>query len=74
VLVGAVLIIAGLLASLRVRRRRFWLRAVPASADDPDRRTVVTAAGLARSDADGFTDELAELVSQIGRPSEAEGS
>jgi cytochrome c biogenesis protein len=75
VLVGAVLIIAGLLASLRVRRRRFWLRAVPAADGDPDRRTVVTAAGLARSDADRFADELDTLVSQIGRPSPgAEGT
>ncbi len=72
VLVGAVLIIAGLLGSLRVRRRRFWLRAVPAAADDPDRRTVVTAAGLARSDAEGFADELEELASQLGRRTAAQ--
>lgn len=65
-LVGAILVIAGLLASLRVRRRRFWVRAVPASDGDPDRRTVVTAAGLARSDGDGFADELGDLVAQIG--------
>jgi cytochrome c biogenesis protein len=75
VLIGAVLIIAGLLASLRVRRRRFWLRAVPAAAGDADRRTFVAAACLARSDTDGFADELDTLVSQIGRPpSGAEGS
>jgi len=79
VLVGAVLIIAGLLASLRVRRRRFWLRAIPAAAGDTDRRTVVTAAGLARSDADGFADELETLLAQIGvqggrPPSGAEGT
>ncbi len=62
---GAVLVIAGLVASLRVRRRRFWLRAVPAAAEDPDRRTVVMAAGLARSDADGFSSELEDLVGRI---------
>lgn len=64
-LAGAILVIAGLLASLRVRRRRFWLRAVPASAAHSDGRTVVTAAGLARSDADDFTSELEDLVARL---------
>jgi cytochrome c biogenesis protein len=67
-LIAAVLIIAGLLGSLRVRRRRFWLRAVPAPDGDNGGRTVVTAAGLARSDVGGFVDELDDLVGQIGRP------
>jgi cytochrome c biogenesis protein len=64
-LAGAILVIAGLLASLRVRRRRFWLRAVPAAAGDGGGRTVVMAAGLARSDADGFYSELEDLVGRI---------
>jgi cytochrome c biogenesis protein len=68
VLVAAVLIIAGLLGSLRVRRRRFWVRAVPPPSGDSSGRTVVTAAGLARSDVGGFVDELDDLVTQIGRP------
>jgi cytochrome c biogenesis protein len=73
VLIAAVLIIAGLLGSLRVRRRRFWLRAVPAPVAVPPvegpghRRTVVTAAGLARTDVGGFVEELDDLVGQIGR-------
>jgi cytochrome c biogenesis protein len=67
-LIAAVLIIAGLLGSLRVRRRRFWVRAVPAPDDGEPGRTVVTAAGLARSDVGGFVDELDDLVAQIGRP------
>ncbi|HWA67460.1 MAG TPA: cytochrome c biogenesis protein ResB [Mycobacteriales bacterium] len=68
-LAGAILVIAGLLASLRVRRRRFWLRAIPAASDDPDGRTVVMAAGLARSDVDGFNGELEDLVGRIaGEP------
>jgi cytochrome c biogenesis protein len=70
VLVAAVLIIAGLLGSLRVRRRRFWLRASPAADGPSDRRTVVTAAGLARTDVGGFVEELDDLVGQIGRPQE----
>jgi cytochrome c biogenesis protein len=68
VLAAAVLIVAGLLGSLRVRRRRFWIRAVPAPAGNDDGRTVVSAAGLARSDVGGFVDELDDLVGQIGRP------
>jgi cytochrome c biogenesis protein len=70
-LIAAVLIIAGLLGSLRVRRRRFWVRAVPAvpaPGGEDGGRTVVTAAGLARSDVGGFVDELDDLVAQIGRP------
>jgi cytochrome c biogenesis protein len=64
-LVGAILVIAGLLASLRVRRRRFWLRAIPAASGDGPRRTVVMAAGLARSDVEGFSGELEDLVGRI---------
>jgi cytochrome c biogenesis protein len=68
VLVAAVLIVVGLIGSLRVRRRRFWVRAVPAPAGEAAGRTVVTAAGLARSDVGGFVEELDDLVGQIGRP------
>jgi cytochrome c biogenesis protein len=68
VLVAAVLIVIGLIGSLRVRRRRFWVRAVPATAGDGRPRTVVTAAGLARSDVGGFVEELDDLVGQIGPP------
>jgi cytochrome c biogenesis protein len=65
VLVGAILVIAGLLASLRVRRRRFWLRATPVDSPDGSRRTVVTAGGLARSDADGNAVEFDRLVRRL---------
>jgi cytochrome c biogenesis protein len=68
VLVAAVLIIAGLLGSLRVRRRRFWIRAVPADNAERPGATVVTAAGLARSDVGGFVHELDDLVADIGPP------
>ena len=65
VLIAAVLIVAGLLGSLRVRRRRFWLRAVPVPASDgsASRRTVVTAAGLARNDAGGFVERSSAIWS-----------
>ena len=64
-LAGAILVIAGLLASLRIRRRRFWLRAVPAANGENGGRTVVMAAGLARGEADNFSDELEDLVGRI---------
>jgi cytochrome c biogenesis protein len=64
-LIGAILVIAGLLASLRVRRRRFWLRAVPAAPGGAGGRTVVMAAGLARGEADDFSSELEDLVGRI---------
>ncbi|HEX3907905.1 MAG TPA: cytochrome c biogenesis protein ResB [Mycobacteriales bacterium] len=75
VLIAAILIVAGLIGSLFVRRRRFWLRAVPVPASDgsTSRRTVVTAAGLGRNDAEGFAAELRDLVARLGR-TEAEGS
>lgn len=64
VLVAAGFIVAGLLLSLRVRRRRLWLRARPAAASSPA-ATVVEAGGLARSDADGFTAEFNRLVERL---------
>jgi cytochrome c biogenesis protein len=65
VLIAAVLVLAGLVASLTVRRRRFWLRAVPAVELDADRRTVVHAAGLARNDPEGMGRELDALVQRM---------
>jgi cytochrome c biogenesis protein len=65
VLVAAVLVVAGLLVSLRVRRRRLWVRAVPVTEADGSRRTVVEAAGLARNDAEAFTQEFDSLVQRM---------
>jgi cytochrome c biogenesis protein len=77
VLVAAVFIVIGLLSSLWVRRRRLWVRAVPLGADvepapatgsnsaEPRRRTVVTAGGLARTDADGFATEFESLLRRM---------
>jgi len=51
--------LAGLILSFLVRRRRVFVRAVPAA----DGRTTVTFGGLARSDAaGGFESEFAELA------------
>ena len=66
-LVAAVLIVAGLLLSLRVRRRRMWVRAAPdlAGGDDTSRRTVVEVGGLARSDAETFAEEFGEITGEL---------
>jgi cytochrome c biogenesis protein len=63
-LAAALLALAGLMASLFVRRRRVWVKAV----DDGAGRTLVEAAGLARTEGeggDGLADELRELVAEI---------
>ena len=65
VLVAGVLVIVGLLTSLRVRRRRFWLRAVPVVEPNGSRRTVVQAAGLPRSDAETFRQEFHDLAQRM---------
>ncbi|GAA1479651.1 cytochrome c biogenesis protein ResB [Gordonia sinesedis] len=69
VLVSSIAMLAGLLVSLLVRRRRIWVRLVPVPAagsvgtsaghdatskNDGERRTVVEIAGLARTDQAGW--------------------
>jgi len=58
-LVAASLMVIGLLLSLRVRRRRLWVRALPGTSAG---RTVVEVGGLARSDAERFREEFDRLV------------
>jgi cytochrome c biogenesis protein len=75
-LVCGILSLAGLLLSFLVRRRRVFVRAVPAEGSTDDSaadgaatggaRSVITVGGLARTDASGgFEDEFAELVAQL---------
>ena len=67
-LVAAILIVLGLILSLRIRRRRFWVRARTSD----DGRTVVEAGGLARTDPEQFAEEFAALTGRLqlatGRP------
>jgi cytochrome c biogenesis protein len=72
VLVAFAFLLAGLLLSLSVRRRRFWVRIRPASPaadpsaeEDGSRRTVVEFGGLARTEAGGFANEFARLVDRL---------
>jgi cytochrome c biogenesis protein len=65
---AAIAMIAGLLCSLWVRRRRVWVRVHPADPGPTGQtagRTVVEAGGLARTDADGFAEEFADLVAAM---------
>ncbi|MFW0786015.1 cytochrome c biogenesis protein ResB [Gordonia sp. CPCC 206044] len=71
VLVSAIVMLAGLLVSLLVRRRRIWARLTPVTADadsgnDGKRRTVVEIAGLARTDqagwGEGFEEQAHDLL------------
>ena len=65
VLVSVAFMVAGLLLSLRVRRRRFWIRAVPQDHEGSG-RTVVQVGGLTRTDASGgFDDEFADMVKAL---------
>ncbi len=70
VLVAAIAIICGLLVSMRVRRRRVWVRARPAAGTGVGTgadahaaaATIVEIGGLSRSDIDGFAAELRAIA------------
>jgi cytochrome c biogenesis protein len=62
-LVCGILALAGLLLSFFVRRRRVFVRAVPAASGTG---SIVTVGGLTRSDASGgFEEEFTELAAEI---------
>ncbi|MCA1823604.1 MAG: cytochrome c biogenesis protein ResB [Frankia sp.] len=63
VLLFAVLALTGIVASLRIRRRRVWLRAT-----GTDGGSVVALAGLARRDQAGFAPEFRRLAERLGAP------
>ena len=60
VLGSAVAALVGLVLSLRVRRRRVWVRATPGEAG-----TLVEVGGLARTDAEAFGPELASVAARV---------
>jgi cytochrome c biogenesis protein len=64
-LISALAMVIGLLASLGVRRRRVWLRVSPGADGDSGSPTVVTVGGLARSDSGNFTTEFAGLLERL---------
>jgi cytochrome c biogenesis protein len=62
VLVASVLALLGLILSLRVRRRRVWVRATATGAG-----TLVEVGGLARQDPEGFAHEFEAVVAAIAK-------
>ena len=67
VLVSVGFMVAGLLLSLRVRRRRYWVRAVPQDHEHAG-RTLVEVGGLTRTDASGgFDEEFTDMVAALQR-------
>ncbi|MBB5914418.1 cytochrome c biogenesis protein [Nocardia transvalensis] len=65
VLASALTMMAGLLVSLLVKRRRIWLRAYPDASSDDERRTVVEMGGLARTDQAGWGGEFDRLRTRL---------
>ena len=64
-LAAALLALTGLVISLSVRRRRVWVRVRPADPHDPDARTVVEVAALARRDDPGLEAEVAAVLAAM---------
>ena len=57
--------VAGLMLSLRVRRRRVWVRVRPGGSSGAAAPTLVEVGGLSRTDADGFSAEFDDLVAAL---------
>ncbi|UGT64646.1 cytochrome c biogenesis protein ResB [Nocardia asteroides] len=75
VLISAVTMMAGLLVSLLVKRRRVWVRVYPAASAPgtvDQRRTVVEMGGLARTDQAGWGSEFDRLRTRLIDPSTGE--
>ncbi|MFI5780364.1 cytochrome c biogenesis protein ResB [Nocardia sp. NPDC051570] len=73
VLACALTMMAGLLISLLVKRRRVWLRAYPDSRGPDERRTVVEMGGLARTDQAGWGGEFDRLRTRLMGDSQSTG-
>ncbi|MGV9675418.1 cytochrome c biogenesis protein ResB [Nocardia sp. NPDC003482] len=73
VLACALTMMAGLLVSLLVKRRRVWLRAYPDSREPDERRTVVEMGGLARTDQAGWGGEFDRLRKRLLGDSQSTG-
>lgn len=61
-LAAGVLMVVGLILSLRIRRRRLWVRVRPTGAGTGSGRSVVEVGGLARTDADAFAEEFTDIT------------
>lgn len=69
VLVFAILVLLGLGLSLSIKRRRFWVRVVPAdNGPDGRARSRVELGGLARTDRAGYGEEFDRLRADLLEP------
>jgi cytochrome c biogenesis protein len=68
VLTFAILMLAGLIGSLSIKRRRIWVRATPEQGEDGRVRTVVDVGGLARTDQAGYGEEFSKLTGRLLPP------
>ena len=69
-LISAMLALLGLMLSLFIRRRRVWVRAAAPVAGDPGGTTVVSIAGLMRSDEGDLTRDVDEVSAALGAKGE----
>jgi cytochrome c biogenesis protein len=65
VLLAAVLIVLGLIATLTGRRRRIWVRFAPFDSASKKRGTVVRVGGLTRNDPESFATEFDRTVTMV---------
>ena len=65
-LAAAALAIAGLMLSLFVRRRRIWVKVVPAT----EGGTLIAIAGLAKNEAADLPDDVAQIAAHLTSTSE----
>lgn len=69
VLVFSIVMVAGLVLSLSVKRRRFWVRVRPVTGTDPhDDRSRIELGGLARTDRAGYGEEFDRLSRELLEP------
>ena len=72
-LISAALALVGLMLSLFIRRRRLWVRASAVDADTPDAvdgsgTTVVSVAGLMRTDEGDLSEDLDQVAASLDAP------
>jgi cytochrome c biogenesis protein len=67
-LVGAVLVLVGVMVSLTGRRRRVFFRVTSTTSPTDGSSTVIEAGGLPRTDYPGFVDEFARLIDEMRGP------
>lgn len=64
-LLAAVAMLAGLVCSLSIRRRRLWIRLTPDGHADSGSGSCIEVGGLARSDSGNFTAEFSAILTRL---------